>query len=599
MNQRWTMRSAIFALCIGSVVVSLFLQTALFQASLRRQIRTESIAENTSSLERMKSDINSFFHDLTSEMLTTYTESDLIGDLRLHSQGDGLLKKYYWRAWYLGRKRYARKNRLLALYLYDNYDRIISSYRYNCQSFPRDMYSSAYKANTQKVLDYVHGEDSQLLVSGYYNPLEKKDILRLVLRLHNYDADRRQLGYLVCEYDSQVLAEIMKKYISSDNVFLWLQPVDDRSIAHIGTAEGSFSTAYRQISKIVQNYYPYNTLEEEYDGYYLIHVSLENYHLEAFAIVPQSLLTAAQQSQTRTLLILALVMILIASVLAFLLSRWISRPIEDMKDTILRIRSGESHLRINPDGWAEELTVLGSQFNEMLDRIQQMMTEEYEYKLLAERTEYKMLQAQINPHFLYNTLNTMSAIANVQNCPLVSGMCICLSAIFRYCLDMTDELSTVQKEIEHTRNYLYVMDVRNGGSIRYEYEIADEVLDCRLPRITLQPIVENAVTHGLRNVRRKDKYLRIRAFRDDKELLLIVEDNGIGMDARHMNRELEENDPKRVESGISIGILNVNARLKKVFGKEYGITIESVSGEGTSVKICVPAQTDTERKDDE
>ena len=154
---------------------------------------------------------------------------------------------------------------------------------------------------------------------------------------------------------------------------------------------------------------------------------------------------------------------------------------------------------------------------------------------------------------------------------------------------MTDELSTLQNEMAHVRNYLYVMDVRNGSSIAYDYQIDSDTLQDPMPRICIQPVVENALTHGLRNVRRKDKKLLIRSEHVGENLVITVQDNGAGMDAEAMNRLLEQNDMKRVESGVSIGILNVNARLKKLFGKEYGLHIESTVGEGTTVTIKVPA----------
>lgn len=229
----------------------------------------------------------------------------------------------------------------------------------------------------------------------------------------------------------------------------------------------------------------------------------EEYNLEAFVLVSQSLLTATQKSLIRTLLIIMTAMIGLIVLLVFMLSRWMTKPVEEMRNTIVRIKNGEASLRVSPVGWSEELTVLGTEFNEMLDRIQAMAEEELQNKMLVERTEFKMFQAQINPHFLYNTLNTMSGIANAQNCPLVSGICHSLSAIFRYSLNMTDELSTMQNEMDHVRNYLYVMDVRNGSTVAYEYQIDNETLNDRLPRICLQPVVENALTHGLRNTRQK------------------------------------------------------------------------------------------------
>ena len=381
----------------------------------------------------------------------------------------------------------------------------------------------------------------------------------------------------------------MAKYVDVEQVCLWLQPLNDRVIAMTGEASESQCRIQKQLAKVVQSHYKSDDLEQEYEGNYLIQVSQENYNLEAFVLVSQSLLTATQKTLIRTLLIIMGAMILAIMVIVLFVSQWMTKPVEEMSSTITRIKDGETQLRVQPVGWSQELTTLGTEFNEMLDRMQVMAQEELQHKMLVERTEYKMLQAQINPHFLYNTLDTMSGIANAQNCPMVSGMCHSLSAIFRYSLNMTDELSTVQNEMAHVRNYLYVMDVRNGSTIAYDYQIDSDTLADQMPRICIQPVVENALTHGLRNVRRKDKKLLIRSEHVNENLVITVQDNGAGMDAESMNRLLDQNDMKRVESGISIGILNVNARLKRLFGEKYGLHIESTAGEGTTVTITVPA----------
>ena len=590
-NSGWTMRKAIMIFCVGCVMAALLMQTFLFQQSLKRQIRTESIADNENTLTKMQAELMTFVRNIRTEMLTIYSEYDLIEELRSVAKGsqekvpaDG----YWWRNWYLGRKRFSSEDRLMAMYLYDANNQLVSAYRYNCQMFPRDIYKSEYDANTERVLEYVNGERTDMMISGYYNSLEEKDIIRFVLKLHNYDEERQKIGYLVCEIDSMAFASIMNKYVDLSHVYLWMQPVNDRTIVVTGEANDDQKRIQKQLARVIQNYYDSSTMEQEYGDYYLIHVGQTENNLEACALVSQSLLTATQRSLTRSLVVIMGMMLVVVCVFVMLLSRWLTRPTEQMLETIERIKNGETQLRVQPVGWSEELKVLGTEFNDMLDRVQVMAQEEYKYRLLVERTEYKMLQAQINPHFLYNTLNTMSGIATAQNCPLVSGLCHSLSAVFRYSLNMTDEFSTVQKEMEHVKNYLYVMDVRSGSDVSYEYQIAEETLQDQLPRICLQPIVENAITHGLRNVRRKDKKLTISAVHENGLLLICVEDNGTGMDAEEMNRLLEKNDPKRVETGVSIGILNVNARLKRVFGEEYGILIDSRMGEGTKVSIRVP-----------
>lgn len=588
-HHKLTMRNTLLCFCIASVILALLLQTFLFHQSLRMQIRTEIVSDHELSLNKMQTDIGSFIHNIRGEMLSIYSEQDLIASLRNSAENGSSLKDYYWSSWYFSRKRFTKDDQLLAMYLYDTQDNLVSAYRYNSYTFPRNIYNTEYDSNSDRVLRYVHSDKTELMISGYYNPNAKKNIIRFVLKLHNYDEKRNNIGYLICDINSAAFTSIMKKYVDVDQVCLWLQPIDDQVIAITGQASDSQRHIQKQLSKIVENYYSPDKLKQEYEGNYLIQVSQENYNLEAFVLVSQSLLTAAQKSLIHTLLVIMAAMIFTLVVLVFFLSRWMTKPVEEMRNSIVRIKNGETSLRVQPVGWSEELTILGNEFNEMLDRIQAMAQEELQHKMLVERTEYKMLQAQINPHFLYNTLDTMSGIANAQNCPLVSGLCHSLSAIFRYSLNMTDELSTVQNEMAHVRNYLYVMDVRNGASISYIYQIDSDTLQDSLPRICLQPVVENAITHGLRNVRRKDKKLLIRSEHINENLVITIEDNGIGMDADEMNRLLEINDLKRVETGVSIGILNVNARLKKIFGKEYGIRIQSSPGEGTTVTITVPA----------
>lgn len=589
MKKRWTMRKALLVLCISSVVFALLLQTFLFHQSLRRQIRVESISDHELSLNKMQTDLSDFIHTIRGEMLTIYSEQDLISAMRDAAEKDASLKDYYWRSWYFARRRFTKEDQVLAMYIYDTKDNLISNYRYNSVTYPRNIYKVDYDDNADRVYDYVHGDRTDLMISGYHNPVAKKDIIRFVLKLHNYDADRSSLGYLVCDINSTAFTSIMAKYVDVEQVCLWLQPLNDQVVAMTGQASETQRRIQKQLAKVIEDYYKSNDLEQEYEGNYLIQVPQENYNLEAFVLVSQSLLTAAQKALIRTLLIIMTAMIFAIMVLVLFVSQWMTKPVEEMSSTITRIKNGETTLRVQPVGWSQELTTLGTEFNEMLDRMEVMAQEELQHKMLVERTEYKMLQAQINPHFLYNTLDTMSGIANAQKCPLVSGMCRSLSAIFRYSLNMTDELSTMQNEMAHVRNYLYVMDVRNGSAIAYDYQIDSDTLQDQMPRICIQPVVENALSHGLRNVRRKDKKLLIRSEHIDENLVITVSDNGAGMDAESMNRLLKQNDMKRVESGVSIGILNVNARLKNLFGDEYGLHIESIMGEGTTVTITVPA----------
>ena len=587
----WTMRKAIMVFCVGCVMAALLMQTFLFQQSLKRQIRTESIADNENTLTKMQAELTTFIHNMRTEMLTVYSEYDLISELREVAQGgqekvpaDG----YWWRNWYLGRKRFSSEDRLMAMYLYDAKNQLVSAYRYNCQMFPRDIYKSEYDANTGRVLEYVNGDRTDLMISGYYNQLEEKNIIRFVLKLHNYDEERQKIGYLVCEIDSMAFASIMNKYVDLSHVYLWMQPVNDRTIVVTGEADEDQKRIQKQLSRVIQNYYDSSTLDQEYGDYYLIHVGQAENNLEACALVSQSLLTAAQRSLTRSLLVIMAMMLGLVVVFVMLLSRWLTRPTEQMLETIERIKNGETQLRVQPVGWSEELKVLGTEFNDMLDRVQAMAQEEYKYRLLVERTEYKMLQAQINPHFLYNTLNTMSGIATAQNCPLVSGLCHSLSAVFRYSLNMTDEFSTVQKEMEHVRNYLTIQSLRAKDQFTWRIE-KEKGVDClAVIKLIVQPIVENAIYHGMEGMY-GDGEIVIHAYREEDDLYISVKDNGMGMTQEQAEALLDYTREVKTAKGNGLGVRNVHERIRLHFGEGYGIKIISEVDEGTEVLLHLPA----------
>ena len=162
-----------------------------------------------------------------------------------------------------------------------------------------------------------------------------------------------------------------------------------------------------------------------------------------------------------------------------------------------------------------------------------------------------------------------------------------LSNIFRYSLNMKEPFSTVAKEIVHLKNYCYVMNVRMQDNVQYDYDIDPKSLQARVPKISVQPLVENALNHGLRN-KRGEKRIRIEAKVQGELLEICVSDNGVGMDAEKMNESLRHSNLDYVERGNSIGIHNINARLKILYGEEYGLRIESVVGEGTKVRMVIP-----------
>ena len=179
----------------------------------------------------------------------------------------------------------------------------------------------------------------------------------------------------------------------------------------------------------------------------LFQVPQKKYNLDAYSIMPQAILKQSQKALTQNLIVIAIVMSVIISIVAIYITRGLARPLEQLNKTIVQIRSGHTNQRVAYIK-EDEIGQLGKEFNVMLDEIEQLISHEYKAKLMLNKAEYKALQAQINPHFLYNTLDTMSSIASIQNCQMVSDLCQSLSNIFRYSLDMKHPYSTVAKEID-------------------------------------------------------------------------------------------------------------------------------------------------------
>ncbi|MBR4832424.1 MAG: histidine kinase [Butyrivibrio sp.] len=537
----------------------------------------------------METELNSYIHRIIVKMQTIYSETEMIYDMRRSHTNQKKLLDYYWSAWKFSENRCDSSEQLLAMYIYDNDDNLISSWRKQPYTYPFDLYNTDRYVNVAHLRNYLKSDDYAVMLSGYHNDDADKDVVRFCLKLHTYDDSRSQFGYLICDFSSQDISDIMGKYISSRDVYVWLQPKGDAPIAQVGNTTKEEGKIFSELSKVIATASgEFPEFEDEYGDFYLNSRHSDKYNLHIVMLTPQSLMMQTQSALARTLVVIAGFIILVTLAFGTVISGFIYRPVEKLSNIIIRIKNGNTDLRAKTDGWSEELKVMGEEFNEMLDRIQKMVEDEYEAKVLMERTQYKVLQAQINPHFLYNTLDTMSGIAASQNCNLVSGLCQSLSAIFRYSLDISDTQSTLQQEMAHVRNYLYVMDVRNGNSVKYTYHIDSDTLKDNIPRITLQPIVENALQHGLRMTRREDKELTISACHQDGKLVITIQDNGTGMDADAMNEQLEKADISRIEMGRSIGIMNVNARVKSVYGKDYGIHYESTLLEGTKAIIVLP-----------
>ncbi|MDS0525789.1 histidine kinase [Clostridium sp. SHJSY1] len=290
------------------------------------------------------------------------------------------------------------------------------------------------------------------------------------------------------------------------------------------------------------------------------------------------------------ILIIIVLLFSLGSVLAYTFNRMINNPICKINKKILEISSGDFSRNTFIES-SDEIGTIGKGINilskNILDLIESRVSDEKQKKEL----EFRMLQSQINPHFLYNTLNSIKWMATIQKATGIPEMTTSLARLLRNIAKGTRELITIKEELELLKDYITIQQYRYGGSITVNYNVmSDELYSCNIIKFTLQPIVENAIFHGIEPKLVEGIIdINIKNIEDNKVRIEVV-DNGIGIPEEKMKKLLTSKEATSKTSFNNIGIINVHERIKLTFGSEYGLNIESKINQYTKIIIMIPYQ---------
>lgn len=286
------------------------------------------------------------------------------------------------------------------------------------------------------------------------------------------------------------------------------------------------------------------------------------------------------------LLIVVAFSVLVGVLLHRQLSNMVSIPVQKLTDRIIRIEGGDFS-RDTETEWDNELGDIGRTINDLSENVYSLMNQRIEDEKQKKDYEYQILQSQINPHFLYNTLNSIKWMATIQNAPGIAEMTTALSRLLKDISKGTNTIIALKHELDLMDDYFTIQSYRYGGTISLNKNIeSDDLLECSILRFTLQPLIENAIFHGI-EPKGTSGTISINIYRNE-DVYIEVLDDGVGM-----NMEAAEdflNDTKKSKSSLfkEIGIGNVNKRLKYEFGEKYGMSIDSVINEYTKITICIP-----------
>lgn len=300
------------------------------------------------------------------------------------------------------------------------------------------------------------------------------------------------------------------------------------------------------------------------------------------------------------------VAIAVLLVVTYFLSRTVTQPVKQLMTGMEEMGRGNYGVAVSIRA-NDEMRLLSDRFNRMSAQIDNLVNQVYREEMLRRDAEIQMLLQQINPHFLYNTLESINALTNKNDQRGVKQITSCMARLFRYSMEREgDGLAAIRQELRYTEDYVSIQQIRYGNRLRYEIQIEEKLQQNRILRFLLQPLVENCFSHGFRDAKTvMDITLSCRE--NTQGLLFVVWDNGAGMDAGRLRyvRELLDkaaggeleagnSEPQKPESGRTdhrstpLGMRNVHARVRLKYGVPYGVEIESGPGEGTTVKLLFP-----------
>ena len=278
-----------------------------------------------------------------------------------------------------------------------------------------------------------------------------------------------------------------------------------------------------------------------------------------------------------------------AYLIAYLISQSTLKRIKQLTGTMHTVESGDVAVRLEPSG-NDEIAQLMDGFNQMMDRLDALMEEREEHGRQIKNLELKALQAQINPHFLYNSLDLVNCTAISRNVPEISRMVNALGQFYRLSLSNGREVISLSEELKHAKLYVEIQNLRFENRIAAEWDTDPSADCCQIIKIVLQPLIENAILHGIFEKPSKSGRLKVQVRRLDDGIRIFVEDDGVGMDAATLLASFSKAAaPEGTTAFGGYGIRNIQERLVLAYGAPYGLSCSSRPGKGTVVTLFIPA----------
>lgn len=475
----------------------------------------------------------------------------------------------------------------------DNFTLIISGKNDEFYSAGEYDFNYRFNFNENKYTEKLQDGSLQKYFIGSHKreySLTDKTVISIIRGIRN-SVNNSLLGYIYLDIDSVIFSKLINGVVfSKDNDILILEQnriiysknknnILKQPDAGLYKAVSSNEVGGRFINIDGKRFfYTYTTLQKT--GWKIISLhSMGAYNQKAGSIIQFIILISAM-------------CLIISIIIAIIISAVITRPIKVLSSLMRKVETEDFDVHFIPKGH-DEIAAMGKVFNSMIERIRELVKSVYQSRLAEKDATIYALQSQINPHFLYNTLQSISDIAEYENVPDITRMCQCLSAMFRYSIEIKTRFVRLYDEVEHITNFFQLQSIRHKNRFTFIIDIPGELMNISVPRFILQPLVENSITHGLQPSPAGGQ-VRVCAANTGNVLCITVEDNGVGImeeTLKDLNEFINFSSSKKDNQDIRfVALGNVNKRLVLSYGSEYALKIESHEGDGTKVIINIPME---------
>jgi two-component system sensor histidine kinase YesM len=416
------------------------------------------------------------------------------------------------------------------------------------------------------------------------------------IRLIKNISTGNKLGYLKIDVDVAVMRDLLAFSQTAAHGEQVLLVADDGHVIY----DGAGALTGQQINDLTLAGAEHRQGRLVWRGSAYIYAAQRSAHTRwtTWVLIPVELITSEAQKAGLVVLLLCAGAVLVIGAILYLVTRRVTQPLQRMARTMERVEQGEIGVRVPLTFARDEVGRLSRVFNTMLDSLEHLITQVYEAQLREKDAQLLALQTQINPHFLFNTLNSMRALSRKQQADAVATIAESLADLFRYSMSNWNEPVPLHEELAHVTNYVTIQRARFGDRFTFDSTVPADLLETLVLKLSIQPLVENAISHGL-DRRRDGLCIAIQAQLQGANLQIDVIDNGAGIDAPTLAR-LREALARPLAStqlptaDVGIGIINIDRRIKLLFGEQYGIGIQSAPAAGTRVSLRLPYRTSTQ-----